>query len=84
MVDDHMVEIVNDYFQYCNENQYVNCENGQVASMEEKKDINKNLKLIEDAKEPLYPGCTSFTSLSTTMKLHNLKVRNGWPDASFK
>ena len=30
MVNDHMVEMVNDAYQYHNENPYVNCENGQV------------------------------------------------------
>ena len=34
MVDDHMVEMVNDYDQYYNENLDVNCENEQVESME--------------------------------------------------
>ena len=83
MVDDDMVEMVNDAYQYYNENPYVNCENGQVESMEEKNDIDQQLKLIEDAKAPLYLGCTSFTKLSATVKLYNLKVRNGWFDASF-
>jgi len=63
MVDDHMVEMVNDAYQYYNENPDVNCENDQVESMEEKNDINQYLKLIEDAKAPLYPGCTGFTKL---------------------
>ena len=59
MVDDHMVEMVNDAYQYYNENPDVNFENGQVESMEEKNDINQYLKLIEDAKEPLYRGFTN-------------------------
>ena len=46
MVDDHMVEMVNDAYQYYNENPDVNCENDQVESMEEKNDINQYLKLI--------------------------------------
>ena len=83
MVDDHMVEIVNDAYQYYNENPDVNSKNHQVESMAEKNDINQLLKLIEYAKAQLYPGCTSFTKLLTTMKLYNLKVRNGWSDASF-
>ena len=36
MVNDHMVEMVNDAYQYYNENPNVNFENGQVESMEEK------------------------------------------------
>ena len=85
--DDHneetMVEMVNDAYQYHNENTDVNCENDQVESMEEKSVINQYLKLIEYAKAPLYPGCTSFTKLSAAMKLYNVKVRNGWSNASF-
>ena len=69
MVDDHMVEMVNDAYQYYNENPDVNCENDQVESMEEKNDINQYLKLIKDAKAPFYPSFTSFTKLSTTVKL---------------
>ena len=83
MVDDYMVEMANDAYQYYNENIDVNYENDQVESMEEKNYINQYLKLIEDAKAPLYPGCTSFTKLSATMKVYNIKVRNGWFDAIF-
>ena len=50
--------------------------------MNEMNDINHYQKLIEDAKTPLYPGCTSFTKLLTTMKLYNLKVKNGWSNTS--
>ena len=39
MVDDHMVQMVNDVYQYFNENPYVNCDNGQAASMDEINDI---------------------------------------------
>ena len=59
MVDNPMVEMVNDAYQYFNENTDVNCANDQVESMEEKNDIYQYLKLIEYAKAPLYPGCTS-------------------------
>ena len=40
MVDDHMVQLVNDIYQYFNENPYVNCDKGQAASMDEMNDIN--------------------------------------------
>jgi hypothetical protein len=50
--------------------------------MDEMNDINKYQKLIEDARKPLYPGCTSFTKLLATVKLYNLKVENGWSDTS--
>ena len=36
IVNDHMVKMVNDAYQYYNENPDVNCENDQVESMEEK------------------------------------------------
>ena len=62
----------------------MNCENGQVVLIiGRKNDINQYLKLIEYAKEELYPGSTSFTKLSAIVKLYNLKVRNGWSDACF-
>lgn len=40
-------------------------------------------KLENDAKEPLYSGCTKFTRFSTILKLYNLKESNGWSDKSF-
>jgi len=40
-------------------------------------------RLTMDAKTPLYNGCTSFTRLSTVLKLFNLKAGNGWSDKSF-
>jgi hypothetical protein len=82
MVDNHMVQMVNDVYECFNENLDVNCKNGQVASMDEMNDINQYQKLIEDARKPLYPGCTSFTKLLATVKLYNLKVKNGWSDTS--
>ncbi|KAL8112941.1 hypothetical protein AgCh_020310 [Apium graveolens] len=39
--------------------------------------------LVDDSKKLLYPGCTRFTRLSTTLKLCKLKVKNGWSDKSF-
>ena len=82
MVDDHMVQMVNDVYQYFNENLDVNCENGQATLMDAMNDINHCQKLIEDAKAPLNPGCTSFFKLLATAKLYNLKVKNGWSDTS--
>ena len=82
MVDNHMVHMVNDVYQYFNENPYVNCENGQAILVDEMNDINHYHKLIEDAKAPLYLGCNSFTKLLVTVKLYNLKVKSGWFDTS--
>ena len=40
--------------------------------------------LVDDSKKLLYPGCRDqFTRLSTTLKLCQLKVKNGWSDKSF-
>jgi len=39
--------------------------------------------LCNDAKTPLYPGCTKFTRLSTILKLFNVKAKNGWTYKSF-
>lgn len=36
----------------------------------------------EDAETPLYPGCP-ISRLSATLRLFNLKARNGWTDKSF-
>ena len=41
------------------------------------------LKLFDDAKKPLYPGCRKFTKLFTLVKLYNLKARYGWSDKGF-
>ncbi|XP_027361374.1 uncharacterized protein LOC113869309 [Abrus precatorius] len=40
-------------------------------------------RLKDDAKTPLYNGCTKFTILSSVLKLYNLKASNGWTDKSF-
>ena len=69
MIDDHMVQMVNDVDDFFNENPYMNNENDQGTSMDELNDINQYQKLIDDAMITLYTGCTSFTKLSTTMKL---------------
>ncbi|XP_021839292.2 uncharacterized protein [Spinacia oleracea] len=39
--------------------------------------------LSNDAKTPLYPGCTKFSKLSAVLKLYNLKARGGVPDDIF-
>ncbi|KAG2405345.1 uncharacterized protein HKW66_Vig0046000 [Vigna angularis] len=39
--------------------------------------------LINDSEQPLFPGCSNFTRLSSTLKLFSLKARNGWTDKSF-
>ncbi|KAL9685009.1 hypothetical protein QQ045_022455 [Rhodiola kirilowii] len=39
--------------------------------------------LRNDSKLPLYEGCSKYTRLSATLKLFNLKAKNGWSDISF-
>jgi len=51
-------------------------------------DFNKHMplcmkKMENDLKMPLYPGCITFTRLSTVFALVNLKARFGWSDKSF-
>ena len=37
----------------------------------------------DDSKKALYHGCTSFTRLSATLKLFNIKAKSGWADKNF-
>lgn len=39
--------------------------------------------LCNDKNASLYKGCTSFTQLSTVLKLFNLKEKSRWMDKSF-
>jgi len=39
--------------------------------------------LKDDSEKTLYPGFTSFTRLSATLRLFNIKAKNGWIDKSF-
>ncbi|CAM8987380.1 unnamed protein product [Rhodiola kirilowii] len=39
--------------------------------------------LRNDSELPLYEGCSKYTRLSTTLKIFNLKAKNGWSDVSF-
>ncbi|XP_021771721.1 uncharacterized protein LOC110735847 [Chenopodium quinoa] len=43
----------------------------------------KFYKLLEDAREELYPGCKDFSVLSYTVRLYLLKCLNGWSNSSF-
>ncbi|XP_019159703.1 PREDICTED: uncharacterized protein LOC109156317 [Ipomoea nil] len=40
-------------------------------------------ELLNDSKQPLWPGCSKYTRLSAVLKLFNLKAGNGWSDKSF-
>ncbi|KAL9683747.1 hypothetical protein QQ045_021172 [Rhodiola kirilowii] len=39
--------------------------------------------LRNDSELPLYEDCSKYTRLSATLKLFNLKAKNGWSDKSF-
>jgi len=39
--------------------------------------------LKDDSVTELYPDCSSFSHLSTILRLFNIKARNGWTDKSF-
>ncbi|CAM8947720.1 unnamed protein product [Rhodiola kirilowii] len=39
--------------------------------------------LRNDSELPLYEGCSKYTRLSATLKIFNLKAKNGWSDVSF-
>ncbi|CAL5193876.1 unnamed protein product [Lathyrus oleraceus] len=46
-------------------------------------DASKFYKLINEAKQELYPGCESFSTLSFIIRLYLLKCLHGWSNASF-
>lgn len=46
-------------------------------------DAKKFFKLLEEAKQELYPGCEKFSTLSFTIRLYLLKCLHGWSNASF-
>jgi len=39
--------------------------------------------LKDDSVTELYPGCSTFSRLSTELQLFNIKARNGWTDKNF-
>jgi len=39
--------------------------------------------LKDDSVTELYPGCSTFSHLSTILRLFNIKAINGWTDKSF-
>lgn len=57
-------------------------EGGDVEPLEERR--NEEFKeSLEDAKTPLYPGCTKYTKLSAFVALYKHKVVNRWSNKSF-
>ena len=43
----------------------------------------KFFRLLNDANQPLYPGCEKFSKLSFIVRLYHLKVDSGWSNKSF-
>lgn len=50
---------------------------------EPNEDAKKFYRLLKDAQQVLYPGCTKFSKLSFLIKLLHLKCRHGWSNKSF-
>jgi hypothetical protein len=50
-------------------------------TMEVEEDVDRFDDLMNEARRPLYNGC-SLSSLSSTLLLYNLKVVHGWSEAS--
>lgn len=46
-------------------------------------DAKKNLKLLEDGKQQLYPRCENFTKLSFTIRLYLFKSLHGLSNVAF-
>ncbi|KAK7328924.1 hypothetical protein VNO77_23061 [Canavalia gladiata] len=46
-------------------------------------DVKKLYNLLNEAKQELYPGCESFSTLSFILRLYLLKCLHGWSNASF-
>jgi hypothetical protein len=46
-------------------------------------DAKKFYNLIDESKQPLYPGCTNFSTLSFIIRMYLLKCLHGWSNASF-
>lgn len=75
---DNMDEMINDIFRD---------DIGTLSSDDIRKGPNESAtkfyKLLEDAREELYPGCKKFSVLSFTVRLYLLKCVNGWSNSSF-
>uniref|UniRef100_A0A151UF66 Transposase-associated domain-containing protein n=1 Tax=Cajanus cajan TaxID=3821 RepID=A0A151UF66_CAJCA len=54
---------------------------GQEFFQQEQSHVYDTLK--SDSETPLFPDCTTFTQLSTVLRLMNLKAKYGWSDKSF-
>lgn len=57
-------------------------EDGDVEPLEERRNVEFK-ESLDDAKVPLYPGCTKYTKLSAIVALYKHKAVNGWSNKSF-
>ncbi|CAL2271951.1 unnamed protein product [Prunus armeniaca] len=84
VVDDDIIGMVHEAFEHPNldssmrndgsiENEYGDGPNNETTNY---------FKLLQDAKCPLYQGCTNFTKLSFIVQLPHTKVLCGWTDKS--
>ncbi|KAH7853294.1 hypothetical protein Vadar_000966 [Vaccinium darrowii] len=61
---------------------FVNGDDDLADSME-RENVGNFDKLFDDAQQPLFPGCKSFTVLSFVVKMLHIKVHNKWSNNSF-
>ncbi|WCJ39870.1 hypothetical protein M5689_020822 [Euphorbia peplus] len=54
-----------------------------IPQYEPNDEASKFLKLLEDAKQKLYPGCENFSKLSFVVKMFQIKCLHGLSDTSF-
>ncbi|XP_074361724.1 uncharacterized protein LOC141701943 [Apium graveolens] len=56
---------------------------GNVGPMGPNIDAKKFLRLVEEGRQPLYPGCNKFSRLSFLIRLYNWKCLNGITETAF-
>ncbi|XP_074369131.1 uncharacterized protein LOC141710015 [Apium graveolens] len=66
-----------------NIDEILNVAYGNMGPVGPNADAKKFLRLIEEGRQPLYPGCNKFSRLSFLIRLYNLKCLNGITEAAF-
>jgi hypothetical protein len=55
----------------------------EVNKGQQKEDVEKIFKLVDDAGKELYPGCRNFSKLRFMVRLLHIKFLRGWSNKSF-
>ncbi|XP_039138843.1 uncharacterized protein LOC120276184 [Dioscorea cayenensis subsp. rotundata] len=76
---DDMVDMIADVYPHIANEREHNPNNPQ----EPNEDAKKIFKLLDDAKQPLFPGCDKYSILSFVVKLMHIKCMNAWSNNSF-